>query len=512
MRPIPRSSSDYYIEKIIKTKKQSPLISSPIVTEDVKQIFDELIVFGLRPDPPPITLRSRNEPPTSPSPYGPQMLVMFPSTNHTRTNEEYEQIASFCFPNGFHSCGPPSNELVIQAAYPFYLTSNQTRTYCFCIQFLAPSDTPPFFSTHFSRRYPFSICILSKLPYIAPFAQFLTFLVSSLCGCGKPLEFPVYQSKLPHVGGFCVEPLKLDAKYPTFAVLSNIRITKFFFEAIDFFYSLPLTTTHDIHLSANYLLQIPQRQNNDDTKCLIYPTIYCLLSTLSPPNVVKLYSAILCDFHIMLYSKNLLKAALCVIAAECLIKPFISTSTIVPILPNSFFEVLQTPTPYIIGSCKKADTDVIIDLDLDEVTETVQIPVLPDSLDLVHKLKLVIESAEGGEENTLVLPTIFKAFEPPKVKTSPFFVDSVIQIFENHLPPRLAADIQPFFITDRSDKIPVTVLNTELFLESIQDIDRPFYTQFSMTQAFDDYVNRLTDTYSQIKENALNGGRLFFSD
>ena len=139
MQPIPRSSSDFYIEKILKTKRQTPLISSCLVSEEVKQIFDEIIVFGLPPDPPPITVRSRKDPLPPPAATGPQILVMFPSTNQTRTNEEYEQISSFCFPNGFQTCGPPQNKLIIQAAYPFFLTSNQTRTYCFCIRFLAHS-------------------------------------------------------------------------------------------------------------------------------------------------------------------------------------------------------------------------------------------------------------------------------------------------------------------------------------------------------------------------------------
>ena len=473
------------------------------------RVFDELLIFGLSPDPPAAALRGKKVPSNT---LKPELLTFFPSSVHSRTLIEYEQISDFCFPDGFKPVGQGNSGKVIKSAFPFLLTNDSLgKTYCFCIQFAAPATHPPFFSTNYSRRYPFAICMLSKSRMIAPIAEFLTFLVHCMCGETVPMQIPEYESKVPNVTGFCIEGMKYDLKYPTFAVAPNINVSKTFVNEVHYFYSTQVRPgrMQSITLSSKYSISFPA--THDDAHLLAYPSLHCLISLLSPVNIVKLLTALLLDYHVVLYSKYPSRSALCVLAAIGILSPFEYTNTIIPILPNSYTDILGSPTPYIIGMCTTFDAEVFVDLDNDTIKAN-DIPSLPGGADLAHKLKLVIESSVSAENNSLVLPSVYQEIDPPKIEPSLFLIDSVLSIFKNHLPPRLSAELHPFFVTDRSEKIPITVLNTELFLDSVKDEEKPFYTQFALTQAFDDFVSKITDTYSNLTENALCQGILFFSD
>lgn len=502
MRPR-SSSSDKYVQRIIRNKRVSMSCSSPLLLLEEDRVFDELLIFGLPPDPPTAVLRGKKVPTNA---VKPELLTFFPSSVHSRTLIEYEQISDFCFPDGFKPVGSGNSKFAIKSAFPFLLTNNSIgKTYCFCIQFIAPASHPPFFSTNYSRRYLFAICMLSKSHMIAPIAEFLTFLVHCVCGDVVPMQIPEYESKVPKVSGFCIEGMKYDLKYPTFAVSSNISVSKTFVNEVHYFYSTQVRSgrMQDIVLSSKYTITFPATRDN--AHLLAFPSIHCLISLLSPMNIVKLFTALLLDYHVVLYSKYPSRSALCVLAAVGILSPFEYRNTIIPILPNTYTDILGSPTPYIVGMCSMYDAEVFVNLDNDTIRSH-DIPSLPGAADLARKLKLVMESSVSAENNPLVLPSVYQEIDPPKIKPSLFLIDSILSIFKNHLSPRLSADLHPFFVTDRSEKIPITVLNTELFLDSVKLEEKPFYTQFALTQAFDDFVSKITDTYSNLTENALGQG------
>lgn len=498
---------DESVLQSIRSKRVSPALSLPSSATYDLQMCEEFIIFGNALEPPnPNVLKANQH--TKANLYSPRILLKFPATGISRTQQEYEQICQFCFPNGAKSVASTKTKGIIQTAFPFFLNNMTQTIYGYCVIMVPPKSQRPFFSSNYSSEFPFAICLLSKTKLLAPCAEFVTFLAHYVSAKEKLLDLPPYESKTPSVHGFCIESLRLDEQFPQFAVAEGIRVPKPFHDLLDFFYSIDPSNTPQIKLSKNFTLNWPT--THTDEQCLAYPTLIFLLTHLSTMNIVKLYTALLLDYHILVYSKFPERFSNCVVAASILVKPFLSTTTIMPILPISFNEVLGQPTPYLYGMGQKFDVDVIVDLDKNEIISE-ELPILPGSDEIARKLALVIEASSHGQSSNLVLPTAMNKLDPPKITPSPFLVDSVLSVFTNHLPPRLSAELQPYFVTDKSEDEAITVLNTDLFLSSCKPNERPFYEAFSHTLAFEEFLNKVTDNYQKMQEEKQEG-RLFFSD
>ncbi|EAY11417.1 uDENN domain containing protein [Trichomonas vaginalis G3] len=491
----------------IRSKRMTSTLSHPALTQYDCTMFEEFIIFGNPLDPAQLNSTGGGSSSRG-GDYNPRIILKFPSTGIQRTPQEYEQICQFCFPNGLKYATSSKSRGFIQSAFPFFLNNSSQTIYGFCVVFIPPKSHIPFFASKFSTTFPFAFCILSKAKLISPMAEFVTFLANYSCAKERAYELPGYHSLTPTSHGTCPEPLRLSEEFPQIAILEGIKIPKFFHTLLDYYYSIDCFNVPPIKLSKNFTLQWPSPQSED--QCLAYPTLPCLLTHLSTVNIVKLYTALLLDYHILIYSKYPERYSNCVIAASMLVKPFMSITTIMPVLPLSFNEVLGTPTPFIYGMGQKFDVDVIVDVDKNEIISQ-ELPVLPGTEDIARKLNLVIEAASTGETSPLVLSTAMSKLDPPKYNASPFLVDSILSIFTNHLPPRLSSELQPFFVTDKSEENPVTVLNTDLFLSSCKSIERPFYESFSHTLAFEEFLNKVTENYQRMQEER-HEGRLFFSD
>jgi hypothetical protein len=102
------------------------------------------------------------------------------------------------------------------------------------------------------------------------------------------------------------------------------------------------------------------------------------LEAVGMHNLVQLFTCVLLEKRILLVSRNY---TLLTMTAECLrrmIRPFVWSHVYVPVLPRSMLDMLQCPTPFIIGIHSgyawKHDfpfvTDlVVMDLDMDELSE-----------------------------------------------------------------------------------------------------------------------------------------------
>ncbi|OQR70889.1 myotubularin-related protein 13-like [Tropilaelaps mercedesae] len=118
-------------------------------------------------------------------------------------------------------------------------------------------------------------------------------------------------------------------------------------------------------------------------------SVYSLFSQLSAHNVVQLLCAAMAEFKIVLFSQSHLRLQQSCHAVISLMYPFQYTHVYIPLLPSALIEVLNTPTPFIMG-CHASLRDEIHDIydvmmvDLDsgslDVPQCVRIPALPDTL------------------------------------------------------------------------------------------------------------------------------------
>ena len=116
-------------------------------------------------------------------------------------------------------------------------------------------------------------------------------------------------------------------------------------------------------------------------------TVYRLVQELGIHSVLTLFSAVMTEHKILFHSKSYTRLHDACHALTSLMYPFKYSHVYIPVLPASLFEVLSTPTPFVIGvhSSRKNEVSDILDViivDLDggciAVPDCVHIPALDE--------------------------------------------------------------------------------------------------------------------------------------
>jgi hypothetical protein len=479
-------------------------------------VFDQFLLFGADPNPPSTSSR---------------LLAMFPSTDIALRDAELDQVKEFCFPDGFSEL--PGQPGPILTQFLFLLNHRNTRIFGICVQIANPLN----FSTSWSRRFPFSLCFLSQCPFLSSHFQFAAYLSRLLCGqislqnCHLQLKKSIGRPTLS-VRGFCHPSLTLDRSFPAIAVARGLSAPKLLFDELLFFYSLPTRLNEArpdplTFLTPDTPFSLPLRF--PEAKCLAYPTLHVLFSSLDIPTIIHLYTAILLEERVLLVSKSLFRASFCVAAALALIAPFTASASVLPIVPRSsaFVHLFDSPIPFLYGAMvASGEADLIVDLDRGEIVKSnANLPGLPRAAVLRQQLEALIEASL---DKVLVPPrelaTFFgrrrpnpdyakfiagreaevcpKLHGPNEMKYifTPFLVEDVLAAFGSHIAPVISEQGKNCFVTDVTDATrPVTVLNTDLFPEQFALEEKPFWVQFAGTQMFDVFWNRMADDHSRTK-------------
>ena len=139
--------------------------------------------------------------------------------------------------------------------------------------------------------------------------------------------------------------------------------------------------------------------------------------------VVTLFSAVMSEHKILFHSKSYARLQNACHALTSLMYPFRFTHTYIPLLPSYLFEVLNAPTPFVIGvhsSLKSEVADIldVIIVDLDggyiAVPDCVHVPSLDDasSADLLSSLCSVIRPQLACADDAF--PTQQPSASPPE--------------------------------------------------------------------------------------------------
>ncbi|KAJ6243244.1 c-myc promoter binding protein [Anaeramoeba flamelloides] len=138
-----------------------------------------------------------------------------------------------------------------------------------------------------------------------------------------------------------------------------------------------------------------------------------LFSTLSPENIIIVFTALLHERQIVFISKILTNLTQCIIAMISLLYPLKWHHPLIPVLPADFIEIFQSPVPSLIGCYSSiiemefptGDT-VIVDIDSDHIVSETSLKALPIRIQL--KLKKIIEKYcnlyEGPKKSLRISP------------------------------------------------------------------------------------------------------------
>ncbi|ESO95421.1 hypothetical protein LOTGIDRAFT_116963, partial [Lottia gigantea] len=122
----------------------------------------------------------------------------------------------------------------------------------------------------------------------------------------------------------------------------------------------------------------------------------CLLVYLGTDRLIKVFSALLLERRVILYSKSLSVLTQVIHAVVALLYPFHWQHIYIPILPSSMLDVCCAPTPYLIGILT-SHLNTVLDLPLEEVMIV--------DLDRKNILRSV------GDESTILPKKITKALK-----------------------------------------------------------------------------------------------------
>lgn len=286
--------------------------------------------------------------------------------------------------------------------------------------------------------------------------------------------------------------------------------------------------THTAFLSDNVSLSIPYALTKN--QCVIYPTFSALFSCLTPIQIIQIYTALLLERSILFVSESHQLISFSVIASTHLLLPFITQANVMPVLPNNgkYQSILESPVPFVAGSSNKnGDADLIVDLDNGTITLPDDMPQLPRYQELLSKLDDILKhslkqilvppkeiksffsktsSANPKYEefiqkvNSNIFPSNFSNFIPMKYILTSDLIEEILSLFSEFFPLLLKDAVMCCFVTDSTDPDnPIRVFNKGLFNEFAAETDKDFFDDFTSTQIFTAFCDKIEDNYESEK-------------
>lgn len=534
---------DHSIHRSINQKRLSmSFFSCPIYKPqsiEGKSTFNHFLIIGCPPQNDFANFKDFDQ--SSPTP---EILFIYPSAPLIFSSQEFSTLTHFCFPKGLKKVNDTKNKRVFISQFAFRLTASACGDTVFgvCTHINVAPFERIFFADERSKQYVFCFCFLTTNPMFSSIFQYSTFLALWITFNFKYVPHPgAYDKFTPPT----LEMTKVFLPGLEFAAGSqrskSIRIPRSFLQELTWFRTLQPNLQEPQHLTLSSKLHIVVPKLLPYQNYILYPCLDSLFSFLSCDNIVTLFTNLLLEVQTVFVSSNIHSLSLSIIAAVTLLTPFSHNGTIMPIVPSEpqFSALLDSPVPYVCGKLIDRDEEFIapthvfvVDLDHDQVYEQDKIPELPRSKELKQKLKDIIKE---HETQISVPPQVIKQGVLKKqtkindkyiefVKTIGDYVcpraiinlryqryvftvevaNKIINCFMNAIAPTVESLIKLCFVTETTDiSNPVTIFNKDLFLLSVPENDRPFFTAFVNTTMFQDFTDTEADVKSQQIANEI---------
>ena len=520
---------DPSLQKSIQNKK----ISNELDPEEtklrtVRRMFEQFFIIGA--------------PPEFEDPPKPAILVSYPTqTQHSRQVEEVDLITSFCFPLGFPKVPPAHKNKALINEYLFCLVEGSSKVYGIAVVFNASERS--FFVSEKSCDYPFALCMLTSTPFLTSHFQFLAYMALLLSFHIVPSQHTSSKDVMTSFFKAHMPPgLVKDEENPSLAVLSGIKGTRQIVDELDFYYSLPTSLDAAnlqnrskypiIKLSSKIDLAIPIHFPEEEN--LAHASFHILFSVLTIDQILKIYTAVLCEEHVVFVSEKMNRMTMCIMGIVSLLKAFDPIATIIlPVLPHQerFLDFFDSPCPYIVGTTIPNNRyDMLVNLDKKTITEKTKCPQLPGYNELKEKIQTIFKKEmdvikvppkriQNPKGEMIPNPEYVKFFEESDPYIAPYhfsllvdstylipssICDEILNVFKNHLPRMLEEPIKLCLVTDATDRTnPITVFNKDIFFSQIPKKDDEFFQRFMQTQIWDVFCDSLATEVSKRRKSTL---------
>lgn len=415
------------IEKEVYNRKQLGTIAST-TSASRANIFDQFFIFGVSPD------CERKSTPTILAAFPPFSIPTLP----------LQKIIPLSFPN-FDTTVPSSYDLPFTKSFTFaglkstpeskvrdriidefvfQINTEPMKTYGLCVH-VVPARSAiqdlPFYASKFTKKTIFCFCLLSKTPVFNSHFTFLHYLIGLSLGFVQPNDPCVEESPIHRLQSNEIlfdseqscpfDNLLMSGLFGHHILILNgipddfqVEVQRYYQTSI---YSTPKT------LAEGFDLYFPPPLMSN-AKCILSASLDCLLSNLSPSDIVDLISALMLDAQVIIVGSSLHQISMTVFALRYLLSPFNYCGAMMPVLPISddFIELVNSPTPYIFGifnspKLKKMtflDSTYLVNLDKHLVPSNTYYPKYPQSGQVVDTIVDLLNSVQDYLKKVPVQP------------------------------------------------------------------------------------------------------------
>ena len=462
------------LAKQVRNRKLMVRSSSCNVSIKSARLFDQFLLIGASPNG---------------SDVSPSILVAYPPISIPFL--DMDAVIAMAMPTGVQRQDLRSSEgKTLQDNFIFTVSSGDELLYGVCVHVSAMSFRKTFFVSKTTKGRFFSFCFLTRKPILAAHLSFLAYLaLISIDRIDRaPLEpVPVTSFKGKPIDGLIVEDGIGHA--------DGVDVPKFFADALRFYHTRNLSSP-PIFLTRKIEIYFPQAADDSSILSCILDTVFSLLPVES---VVNLIGCLMLDAQIVVIGSNLHEVTSTVMALQLLVKPFRFCGPVIPILPHteSFFRLLGSPTPFIIGVPPCSDlkdvgfleTSVFVYLDRKTVTMP-DVPAYPSKNQVVKKIEELISKEKKHVPHPFGFPEIFRQSYRYKYCFSPMTCTLVMSVLKEPFEQIFSDFLFGFFVTDRSTQNDegITVFNSELFLAQVEESKQPFFKVLVESQNFKNFI------------------------
>jgi hypothetical protein len=452
----------------------------------------------------------------------PQILFLYPAHPLILFPGEFERVPSFCFPKGFEKVGTgrqAGDPVLDQFVFEIHSQARRWRIYGVSLVCTLSKVQSAFFINENSKEYPICFCFLTSNPILSVQFHYLYFLMKCLTGGAG--RFIKHEATLTRVSPDIVNLLPGLVSAGITQHSPTMQIPRTALTELCFIGNIIPDPHEDlsVQLTERHSMTIPSQATA--LKCVCYASMDVLFSVLSIPHIIQVFSILILEKQVVFRSTNIHNLTLSLLCLRELVKPFRYRGTFLTVLPidDKFLPILESPVPYACGILKTGKAVpipsyvCIVDIDKDQVVDPDQSPVLAGGKEMIEKLTLLIEMNRAD----VIVPTRSKAnanayMEFLRAKRNPLssshsyymyprkycfgqeIVDAIVLLFRDQFVLPMESLVRSCFITDKTDiDHPITVLNNEVFLESVEPDQREFYQQFMQTTMFQQFTELMTD-------------------
>ncbi|OHT09617.1 hypothetical protein TRFO_21416 [Tritrichomonas foetus] len=493
------------LEKEVKHRKDftSPVKLSPR-EKPASGLFDQFFLIGI---PPCQDIESQ-----------PEILVAFPPFE--LPGLPIDRIIAHALPTG-----PTRHYLKkfksspIQDEFVFQFGSGEDPYYGICVHISTANTGKPFYGSKKTKKSTFCFCLLTRVPAFSSHFSFLTYIGLLTVGHIKRIhDFSGESISVKMPPGSPINELDLDRQI---GYHPQIKVPDAFTNELAFYYILTLDSppeTYSSDKNCELILRFPEH-NDVFQKAIGWASLDTLFSLLPVIDILTILTGLLLDRQVLVVGSCLQEVSMAIYGLQTLLLPFKFAGTIIPVLPieGDFLEILQLPTPWLIGvaPCPKLkkmtfiDTAIFIDLDKRSLPTVRDIPKFPMAVKTTSELTKLLSKQKHSElGHPFGFPSIYSKNLDHKYTFTQQMFDKITKIIQLPFNQVFTRDVYGFFVTDiQAAPEGVTIFNEELFLAQVS-ADKSFWENVVESQTFQIYIeDKLLEYIDEKAANDNNGRR-----